>query len=294
MAMSVVTTRRVRFHQVRQYVTYGSVYQWLVAAAKSIVAFALLSVPLNPSLVVAVLVTLTVYTHNQLTDLEEDRVNRPEQAAFAESRRWLLTALSAVSYVLALVISVLGGLASVLLTLLPAVSAYLYGVEWIPVSSVDRLKEVLVLNTGVVAFAWAVPLAYLPLTFDGELAVVPSVVVFAFFFLRTFLAVEVFNVRDVEGDRQQGVSTLPVAFGVQRTKYALYALDLLSLLVVAVASAYHVVPAVSAVALAPAIAYSLYVNSRLDDGGNHSRLFAARDLDYAIMAVSLVLVVGIH
>ncbi|WP_122090034.1 UbiA family prenyltransferase [Halalkalicoccus subterraneus] len=196
-----------------------------VGASKVAVVSLLLSLPLNVAAGVAFLVTLAVYNHNKLTDLEEDAVNDPEGAAFFDSRKGLFTVLSVGAYALALGLSALGGPRAFALALFPGVLGVLYSSRWLPGAGPDRLKDVLLVGTGAVALAWAVPLALLPPAVGGQGIGLGALVVLGFFFLRTVVAVELFNVPDVAGDRRNDVGTLPVALGVRPTQYVLSGLN---------------------------------------------------------------------
>ena len=275
------------------FLVHSTLLQGLVGSAKAFVAFLLLAVPVNQALPVAVLVTFTIYTHNKLTDLEEDAVNDPGRVDFVTSRRGVFAGLSAGAYLLALGVATLGGVGTLGLTLFPAAVAVIYSERVIPFGDVDRLKDVLAVNTGAVALAWAVPLTYLPLAFADAAALPGSAFVLVFFFFRTFVGVEFFNVRDVAGDRREGVGTLPVAFGVRSTQRILYGLDVLSLAVLAVGGFAGALPRLAALAVAPAVGYSLFVTSRLDTDVNLRWLCSARDLDYVLMAASLVAFFGV-
>ncbi|MFC6991612.1 UbiA family prenyltransferase [Haladaptatus sp. GCM10025707] len=269
-------------------VIHGTLFLGLVAATKILVVALLLSVPLNPAVLIAFLVSFTIYTHNKLTDLNEDAINNPDRVAFIEPRKRLFLALSVGAYLLALVVSAFGGLMAFLLTLLPGVAAVLYSEPWLPLFEADRLKEVLLVNTTLVAISWAAPVAFLPLAFAGKTLVIGGTVVFVFFFLRTFIAGEVLNVRDVAGDREEGIPTLPVAVGVKRTQIVLYALDIGSLGLVVIAGVFGTISTLHGLALAPAIVYSMFITSMLTADVNLRHLGTMRDFEYILMAVALL------
>ncbi|ADJ14918.1 UbiA family prenyltransferase [Halalkalicoccus jeotgali] len=263
----------------------------VIGASKVAVVSLLLSIPINAAAGVAFLVTLAVYNHNKLTDLEEDAVNDPEGAALRGSRKRLFAALSVGSYVLALCLSALGGPVAFSLTLFPGVLGVLYSSRWLPGPGPDRLKDVLLVGTGAVAFAWAVPLALLPLAFAGDAVGLGALVVLAFFFVRTVLAVELFNVRDVEGDRCRGIATLPVVLGVDPTRVVLVALNACSLALL-VAAVFLGALAPVALAAAPAVGFSLVLVGWLDADRSADRLCLASYLEAPLMAACLVLASG--
>jgi 4-hydroxybenzoate polyprenyltransferase len=260
----------------------------MVGANKVVVVSLLLSIPVNRSVLVAFLVTLAVYNHNKLTDLDEDSINAPEQAALFGSRTRFFALLSVTAYVMALGLSVISGPVALGLALFPGVIGVLYSTRWLPVFEADRLKDVLVVGTSAVAIAWAVPLALLPLAFEGAGFGVAALVVLTFFFLRTAIAVELFNIRDVEGDRREGVCTLPVVLGTRRTQWVLGVLNGCSLALLVFAVQRTILSSL-ALAVTPAIAYSLFIVVLVGSGRSADRLCLVSYVESPLMAVFLVL-----
>ncbi|MEM4781378.1 MAG: UbiA family prenyltransferase, partial [Halalkalicoccus sp.] len=262
-----------------------------VGASKVAVVSLLLGHPINAAAPIAFLVTLAVYTHNNLTDLAEDGVNDPDRASLFERRTRLFSGIAVGAYLGALGLAALGGPFALALTLFPGVLGVLYSSRWLPGAGPDRLKDVLVVGTCAVALAWAVPLALLPVAFAGGGVGVGAICVLAFFFLRAVFAVELFNVRDVAGDRREGVGTLPVAVGIGPTRWILGALNLASagLLVGAVLSG-----ALGPLALAAGlgVAYSQSLVASLD-GRRADWLCLASYLESPIMLFALATAVAL-
>lgn len=212
----------------QELLIYSSAYLALIAIIKVIIVIEVLSLSSSPAPIVVGLITFTIYANDRLADLETDAASNPRRAAFVRQHRNSLYVLAALSYGLAVAIATLGGPLAFGLALLPGVAWILYALDWMPGSmSFQRLKEVLLVNTAVVATAWALTVVFLPLAF-ADATLTPTVgIVFSYFFLGTFVNTEIANVRDIESDRQTGVSTLPTVLGVYRTRQALYGVVLL-------------------------------------------------------------------
>ncbi|MFB6121455.1 MAG: UbiA family prenyltransferase [Halobacteriaceae archaeon] len=283
-AETVVTDGARRAGDAGRAFVRSPVFPGALAVSKGVVSLTLLSAALNPVLfAIGFLVAVTVYTHNRLTDLGEDAVNRPDAAAMAARRKRLLGALAGGSYVAALGLAALGGLVAVAVVLLPGVAAAAYSEPWLPVTGYDRLKEVPVVNTVVTAGAWALPLGYLPVAFAGTAAGLAPALVATFLFLRTAGASEVLNARDVDGDREAGVVTVPIALGVARTRHVLYAVDAAAALTLTVGVAAGALPTAVALGLLPGLAYSVLLTRRLGRT-DPDVLAVAKDGEYGVFA----------
>jgi 4-hydroxybenzoate polyprenyltransferase len=99
---------------------------------------------------------------------------------------------------------------------------------------VTRLKEVPVVNSLLVAVAWALPVVLVPIGFADATVTPAAGFLVLYFTFATFVSTEVSNVRDIESDRAAGVSTLPTALGLSRTRVALYGLSACTLAILAV------------------------------------------------------------
>ncbi|QCJ46671.1 MULTISPECIES: UbiA family prenyltransferase [Haloprofundus] len=272
---------------------YSSAYLAVIAAVELAIVMMLLGIEANPAPVVVAFVTFAVYAYDRLVDVESDEVSNPRQAAFVRRHRDVLYLMASVCYGLAVALSVLGGPYALGITLLPGMFGVLYASDWMPDVGVRfaRFKEILVVNTAVVAFAWAVTLTFLPLAFAGRAFTPAAGVVFCYFFLRSFVDTELPNVGDVESDRASDVSTLPLVLGVRGTRYALYGLDLVSLALVVYAAGTGLLPSGVATALGVGIAYSSSVVSRIGRTEDYELLTLASECEYLLVGATLATVV---
>ena len=275
----------------------GAPFIALVAAVETLIATALLGVGLTVAPLVVGLVTFAVYTVDHVADADADAASTPRRALLARRYGDQQMVAAALGYGLAVALAVAGGPLALALTLLPGACWVVYASDWLPdvgravgdavaaviprgrlgsgstaadggYRHVPRLKDVLVLNSAVVATAWAAALTLLPVAFAGVAAGPAVAVVFAYFFLRSFVDAELPNVRDVEADAAVGVKTLPVVFGVARTRWLLYGVDGLVAVVVTSAAVAGLFAWPLVAALGVGLAASLFVTSlagRVDD-----------------------------
>jgi len=208
---------------VRDFLLYSSAYLAFIAAAEVLIVTELLSLPLSPAPVVAALLTFAVYGNDRVADVETDEQTTPARTAFVRRYHRLLYSLSALAYGLAVALAVLGGPAAFTLALVPGLVWVVYALDWLPsLGHVRRLKQIFIVNSVLVAGAWALVIVFLPVAFTGAPITPAAGVVFLLLFLAAFVSVEIPNVRDRAGDREIGVKTLPVVLGIGGTRYFLY------------------------------------------------------------------------
>ncbi|MFO8116066.1 MAG: UbiA family prenyltransferase [Halorubrum sp.] len=301
---------------------WGAPFIALVAAVETLVATVLLGVQLTVAPLVVALVTFAVYGVDHVADADADAASTPHRALLARRYGDQLMTGAALAYGLAIALAVTGGPLALALTLLPGAFWVVYASDWIPnlgravgaalaahvprtrltlgvgTSTTDgghrrvpRLKDVLVVNSIVVAIGWATALTFLPVVFAGETAGPVVAVVFAYFLLRSFVDAELPNVRDVEADAAVGVATLPVVVGVDRTRWVLYGVDLLVAGVVTAGAVAGLLawPLVGALGLG--LAASICVTALAGRVEDPALLGVAPDCSYLLVGVA---VAGVH
>jgi len=268
---------------------YSSAYLSVVTVIEVGIVMAVLSLPPSPAPLVVGLLTFAVYANDRIADVDDDAVDKPARAAFVRRHRDVLYVTGAAAYGAALALAMLGGPLALGISVLPGAFWVLYATDWLPQlgERVSRLKDVLVVNTAVVALAWAVSLTFLPLAFAGRALTPAGALVFAYFFLRSFVDTELPNVRDREGDREAGVRTLPVVFGVQRTRLALYGVDAVTAVVLAYGVFAGHLPVPVAGALFAGLVYSLAVTSLLAQYADRAWLTIAPEFEYLVVGAAL-------
>ncbi|UWG49845.1 4-hydroxybenzoate polyprenyltransferase or related prenyltransferase [Halalkaliarchaeum sp. AArc-CO] len=271
-------------------VRYSSLYLAFIASLQALISIWILSVPLNLAPAVIGLVTFAVYSTDRIADAESDVVAKPRQAEFARRHADVLYLVAALAYSVAVALSILGGPLALLITLLPGLFWLLYASDWIPESTTGfrRLKDVLFVNTAVVALAWAFTLTFLPLAFANAQFTPAAGFAFAYFFLGVVVSTEIPNVRDVREDTEIGVSTVPVVFGVRRTRHLLCGVGVVLLLLVGLAVQYGLIGVPLGIGLAVGTAYSLVLSGAVGHTDRYNRLTVAVESQYVVAAVIAV------
>jgi len=275
----------------KQLVLYSSAYLAVIAFLEVAIVTELLSLRWTAAPVVAALLSFAVYGNDRVADVEIDSKTAPERAAFVDRHRQLLYALSALAYGLAVALAVLGGPVAFALALVPGIVWVCYAKELMPGGvGIDRLKQVFLLNTGLVAGAWGLVVVCLPVAFAGAAVTPTTALVFLIFSLAVVVDVEIPNVRDREGDREAGIKTLPVILGVRGTRYALYGVTAVAGGLVAFGFVEGLFTALEAGLLLVSLLYLAVVVTAIEPAADNGRLSIAAECSR--LPVLLVMVPG--
>ncbi|ELY94242.1 prenyltransferase [Natrialba hulunbeirensis JCM 10989] len=153
-------------------------------------------------------VTMFVYTVNRLTDLAEDEANMPDRAALTRRYGRLWLAVGAGLYLLAIVAAVAAGVPGAGYMLIPLLVAAAYS---------SGLKQVFLIKNIVVGLAWGL----LPLGvgyYYQQLWTVEVLFLAAYVTAMITVAAVIFDLKDITGDREEGIATVPNVFGPRWTR----------------------------------------------------------------------------
>lgn len=279
----------------KNLLVYSTAYLVVIAMLESVLVVAALDLSLGAAPVVIGLLTFSVYAGDRIADVETDGVTNPGQSAFVRRHKPLLSVLTAAAYGLAVAISLTGGPLALALALLPGGFWVLYASDWLPRlgSYFTRLKDVLVVNSAIVAVAWAITLTFIPLAYGDAPFTAGAVVIFAYFVLDRFINTEIPNLKDAPGDAAIGVSTLPVVFGERRTRHILYSLSLALLGLLAWAFLAGILSAAITLAFAVGVGYTLGVTAAIGRTTNYSGLAIASELKHVLVFAVLLALPGL-
>jgi len=169
------------------------------------------------------LITFSIYGLNKLTDLKEDAINAPERAKLIKKIEPVFKFSLIFSFILSLLLGFSVNVLTLPILLFPLFSGTLYSVKF--TKNLPRLKDILGVKSITIALAWAVGSTFLPAICLLEKEILQILLIFYFFFLKSFTNAVLFDIRDIEGDRMSGVRTIPVVFGRQKTKNLLLVLN---------------------------------------------------------------------
>ena len=217
-----------------EFLVHSNLFISVAATSVAFSVMRLLELPIDPiALFIVFAATLFVYSLNRITDIEEDETNLPSRAAFTERYGKPLFAIGIVLYVVAILGAVWLGIRGAPFLVLPAVVAALY--------SLFRVKQRLLVKNLIVGVSWGIiPLGvgvYYGIGLPTEI-----VVLAAFFTVMLTVAAAVFDIKDIEGDREEGIRTVPIVYGVAATQRGAMVLTLFVAVAVAGVVTVGIVP----------------------------------------------------
>lgn len=207
--------------------TFLSVSSLTIGATAFFVTFiGHLLLGLKPNLQIcsaAFLLCFSVYSLNKLTDVDEDAINMPERASLLAGRRRLVLCSSLGAHLLSILLVAMEEPLAVPVLFVPHAVNVIYGSR--PIPGVPRLKDVFVVKSMSVALSWSLFITSLSAVHMVVISWKLIALVFYFVMVKMFINTVLYDIRDVEGDRETGVRTIPVVLGAWKTTIILLALN---------------------------------------------------------------------
>ena len=171
----------------------------------------LVGLPFDPlPLAIVFAVTLFVYSFNRFTDIDEDEYNLPGRVAFTRRYGRFLLAVGTLAYAATVVVAIVLDVPRAEFLAAPLVVAVCY--------SVVGLKRLLLVKNLLVGVSWgAIPLG--TGIYYGVAAELEIIFLAGYVTAMLTVAAVVFDVKDIEGDRLEGIRTIPQVVGVRATRF---------------------------------------------------------------------------
>ncbi|WP_158442503.1 UbiA family prenyltransferase [Palaeococcus pacificus] len=165
----------------------------------------------------------SVYGINKLTDLKEDEINNPERVGYIKKFPKIFKCSIIISFALAIILSAVTGIWAVLVVMFPVCSGVLYSVQISP--KYPRLKDITGVKNLIIAITWANGTTFLPYLTIDHVNFIKVFLIYYFFFMKSLINTILFDLRDIDGDRTNGIKTLPVKLGFEKSKVLLLFLN---------------------------------------------------------------------
>ena len=216
----MLVTRSIR------YLVHSNVFISLAATSVVVSTVILADLSFDPvALFIVFAVTMFVYSFNRITDIAEDTQNIPGRASFIRRYGKALLAIGTALYLVATGVAIARDIPYAPGMLIPMLVAVLY--------SVVGLKRVLLVKNLLVGLSWGLIPLGVGVYYD-QLGSVDILFMAVFVTTMITIAAAIFDIKDIEGDSEAGIDTLPVRYSAARTRQiAAGATVLVSIVVVA-------------------------------------------------------------
>ena len=215
--------------------------------------------PTLPLVTMAYLFSYGAYTMNRSTELKADAVSHPQRTGYLSRRGRYLPVITFGCFAGGYLLAAITNLIFFVALLVPLLLSLLYSVgssRLVPLLGARKLKEKLLAKNLSVSFSWSLIPLLVALYYQQASLVL--LLLAPYIFLRLMLNTILFDVRDVEGDKANGIRTLPIALGRARSFRFLAVLDLISLLYLAWLEGFSLFPSYAIVLIVLPLYSSYY------------------------------------
>ena len=206
----------------------SSLYIGCSGFCKAFAGFVLLGAAANLNACLSVFLTVfSVYSLNKLTDIKEEAINFPERLGFLAGRTRLVLVYSLGAYALAVLLVVLEKPVAIPVIFIRLIANALYSSRLIP--GLPRLKDIPFMKNLIVAISWALVCVLIPAAYSEHLDA-KVLLIICFMTLKSIINTVLYDVRDVAGDKENGIITVPILLGLEKTSLVLLAVNSILLL----------------------------------------------------------------
>ena len=177
-------------------------------------------------LVMAYLFSFGAYMMNRSAEMDLDLKSHPERTNYLARRRRALPGVVGGSFLIGYVLAATVDWVFFLALLAPLLLSLLYSVgseRFVGLIGAPNLKQKLLMKNLTISLGWSLIPLLVGLYFGGFN--VPLLLLCPFIFFRFMTSTVIFDIRDAEGDKENGVRTVPTELGVRRSFDLVGALD---------------------------------------------------------------------
>lgn len=235
---------------------------------------------------------LIIYSYNYYGELEKDLTTNPERAVHLGKKvQYYPYIIGSYLTLLALLLLLYASYVMIVFVLILVFCGIFYTV---------LLKDITKVVPGFkgvyIAFVWALAGAFL---FNIHYAINFNIfhfLMFLFIFLRGMINVTFFDIKDIEGDGKQGLKTIPVILGKERTLKYLHLLNAISFIPLFIGIYLKVIP-VYALSLTLLFIYDLFYLKKADtESSKKIRMisYTMADAEFILWPVLLVIASALY
>ncbi|CAG1004822.1 hypothetical protein METP3_03652 [Methanosarcinales archaeon] len=166
-------------------------------------------------IILTFLITFSVYGLNKLTDLKEDVINNPDRAKTIKKIEIIFKFTVTLAFIFSMVLGFRIDILTLPVIIFPLALGILYSVKFS--KNFPRLKDITGVKNITIALSWAVVSTFLPVIYSSEKKSILIILIFYLFSIKSLINSILFDIRDIKGDRENKIRTIPVFLGKDKT-----------------------------------------------------------------------------
>lgn len=166
-------------------------------------------------IILTFLITFSVYGLNKLTDLKEDLINNPDRAKTIKKIEIIFKFTVTLAFIFSIVLGFMVDTLTLPVIIFPLAIGILYSVKFS--KNLPRLKDITGMKNITIALSWAVVATFLPAIYSSEKRTILIILIFYLFSIKSLINSILFDIRDIKGDRENKIRTIPVFLGKNKT-----------------------------------------------------------------------------
>lgn len=156
-----------------------------------------------------------MYGLNKLTDLKEDVINNPDRAKTIKKIEIIFKFTVTLAFIFSMVLGFRIDILTLPVIIFPLALGILYSVKFS--KNFPRLKDITGVKNITIALSWAVVSTFLPVIYSSEKKSILIILIFYLFSIKSLINSILFDIRDIKGDRENKIKTIPVFLGKDKT-----------------------------------------------------------------------------
>lgn len=214
----------VAIKEVISFLSVSSIFIGAHGFFKTYIAFLLMGMSPNiTACVVVFLISFSVYSLDKIADMDKDTTNMPQRYRFLHGRKKLVLFCAIGAYLSAIILVLLNKPMALPVVFIPFIANAFYATK--VHKNIPRLKDIPGIKNIIVALAWALVTTVIPAMYLTDPSNDIAIIVIYFMLIKTLVDNVLYDIRDIKGDKENGVKTMAVLLGKHKTVALLLAIN---------------------------------------------------------------------
>ncbi len=267
---------------------YGGYFAALCGPAFVITASLMAEIRINiPLLIISYLIPLMIYSYDYYRDMDKDKISNKERAAHFDKKKQMYPYLM-IGYVITLsaLLLIFSNLLLISFILILVMVGVLYTVGLKKFTQkIPAFKNIYTALTWSLAGTFFIPLYY---SLQLNLS---YILIFLFIFLKCLPNIIFFDLKDINSDQKEGLKTIPVLLGKQKTLKLLNNLNIIAFIPLILGIIVKIIPIYASIMILFYFYSIYYLNkaSKVDDKELRMVSYTLADAEFILWPIILII-----